>query len=82
MRLKNDTPAKIALDESLKQTKKKIGRPPLTWIKLIEKDLSTINIKINIETSTAEKIIEVLEKLTASKKEWERIFRDIMVENR
>ena len=59
MRLKNHTPTKIALNESLKQTKKEIGRPPLTWIKLIEKDLSKVNIKINIETSTAERTIEV-----------------------
>ena len=27
----------------------------LTWIELIEKDLSTLNIKLDIETNTAEK---------------------------
>ena len=54
MRLKNDTPAKIALEESLKKTKKKVRRPPATWIKLIEKDLSLINIQLHIESNPAE----------------------------
>ena len=55
MRLNNDTPAKKALEESLKKTKKKVGRPPTTTIKLIEKDLSPINIQLKIESNLAEK---------------------------
>ena len=66
MRLKNDTPAKIALEESPKKTKQKVGRPPATWIKLIEKDLSLINIQLHIESNPAEKTLKVLEEITAN----------------
>ena len=81
MRLKNDTPTKIALDESLKKTKKKVGRPPATWIKLIEKDLSLINIQLHIESNPAEKTLKVLEEITANRKNWRRIVKDTIAEN-
>ena len=69
VRLTNDTPAKkIALNESLKQKKENIRRSPTTWIELIEKDLSTVNIKIDIKTKSI--------------KDWKRIVKDIMVESR
>ena len=54
----------------------------LTWIELIEKDLSMLNIKLDIETNTAEKTMNSLGKLTASRKDWKRIVKDIMAENR
>ena len=38
MRLHKNTPARRALNESLQPIKKKVGRPPITWIKLIEKN--------------------------------------------
>ena len=82
MRLKNDTPAKIALNESLNQRKKNIGRPLLTWIKLTKKDLSILNIKLDIETNTAENTMNSLGELTASRKDWKRIVKDIMAGNR
>ena len=79
---KNDTLAKKALEESLKKTKKKVGRPPTTWIKLIEKDLSLINIQLNIESNPAEETLQVLHEITANRKKWRRIVKDIIAENR
>ena len=72
----------IALEESLKKTKKKVGRLPITWIKLIEKDLSLINIQLNIESNPPEKTLNVLDEITADRKDWKQIVKDIMAEYR
>ena len=63
-------------------TKKKVGRPPTTLIKLIEKDLSLINVQLNIESNPAEKTLQVLHEITANGKNWRRIVKDIIAENR
>jgi hypothetical protein len=47
-RLPSDAPARKALDEALKPTKKPQGRPKTTWLQSIKKDLKEINIT-NIE---------------------------------
>ena len=41
------TPAAKALRYSLEEYRKKQGRPPLTWLKLVEKQLSVHNISLN-----------------------------------
>ena len=43
-RLDPNTPARQALDECLKENTRKIGRPKLTWIDQIKRDLAEINI--------------------------------------
>ena len=56
----------VAFEESLKKTKKKVGRRPTTWIKLI-------NIQLNIESNPAEKILKVLDEIKENRKDWKRI---------
>ena len=46
MRLDERTPVRKALLESLSNVKRKVGRPQLTWIKVIEKDLALVGIDI------------------------------------
>ena len=43
-RLHEATPAKRALDFALQNYKQKRGRPKLTWLKQVEKQLNEINI--------------------------------------
>ena len=42
----------LALFESMQQGRRKRGRPSLTWIKLIERDLESTNIKLNLKDTT------------------------------
>ena len=70
MRLDETTPVRKALYESVRDIKRKIGKPNLTWIKLIEKDLSSINIHLNITKSTAEEIEAKLKEITWNRNEW------------
>ena len=51
MRLEESTPARKALFEILTPAKKNIGRPPQTWIDIIEEDLARINITLNVQTT-------------------------------
>ena len=64
MRLPEETPARRSLKESLSEIKKKVGRPKLTWIKVIEKDLTSININLNVNTEPPDEIIKKLIELT------------------
>ena len=80
MRLNKQTPARIALSESLKPNKK-VGRPPNTWLKVIEKDLATVDINIDVYKDPAEKTLKTLEEITTDRKKWKKIVKDIMAEN-
>ena len=48
MRLDKKTPVTLALYESLQLVQRKRGRPSSTWIKMVEKDLSLVGIKLNL----------------------------------
>ena len=50
MRLPQNTAARLALNEHLRTTKNKQGRPKTTWMKTIKKDLEIIGIIINLES--------------------------------
>ena len=80
-RLDETTPVRKALYESVRDNKRKIGKPNLTWIKLIEKDRSSINIHLNITKSTAEEIEGKLKEITWNRNEWNKLTRDIMPVN-
>ena len=41
LRLDERTPARQALDEFIRKTKRPRGKPKLTWLKTVEKDLNT-----------------------------------------
>ena len=56
---------------------RKVGRPTLTWLKLIQKNL--VNTYLNIDKSTALEVINELMKLTEDRMIWRGLIRDIMV---
>ena len=48
LRLEDTTPARKALPEAIQPTNRKRGRPPTTWLKVIQNDLNNLNIDINM----------------------------------
>ena len=78
MRLEESTPARKALFEILTPAKKNIGRPPQTWINIIEEDLARINITLNVQTTPMQTTIEVLMQLTTDRVQWRKTVTDIM----
>ena len=78
MRLEESTPARKALFEVLTPAKKNIGRPPQTWINIIEEDLARINITLNVQTTPMQTTIEVLMQLTTDRVQWRKTVKDIM----
>ena len=73
MRLDDNTPVRKALEEALKPAGKKRGRPKVTWLNTIIKDLSKGNIIIDINKS--EETIETLTKITEDRKKWKEIIK-------
>ena len=80
MRLTPDTPAKQSLKEALSQPKRKVGKPPLAWIKLVEQDIQPI-IQLEFNTNTAETSIQRLEAITEDRNKWKQLIKTIMVGN-
>ena len=80
-RLDETTPARKTLLEYLTDMKRKVGRPQLTWIKAIEKDLASVGIDIDVYGEPPERTVQTLVDLTESRKEWRNIVRDIMAVN-
>ena len=63
-------------------TIRKRGRPRLTRMMLIEKDLELGDIKLNLKDKrTPEEKIAVLEGLTEDRSKWRKIVKDIMTVN-
>ena len=81
MRLDEGTPVRRSLAESLTDVKRKVGRPMLTWLKAIEKDLASVGIEIDVYGETPERTIEKLVELTEDRNKWRGIVRDIMAVN-
>ena len=81
MRLDERTPVRLARQESLTEVRRKIGRPGLTWMKLAEKDLRSVEY-LKLNDSTPEEIITKLVDLTKDRAKWNKIVRDIMAVNR
>ena len=82
MRLNKETPARKAFLESLEPVKRKIGRPPSTWLKVIENDLQSTDISLDTKKDTAETTIRKLEDITRDRVRWKQIIKDIMAEYR
>ena len=68
MRLPADTPARQALEEHLRQTKSKAGRPKTTWLKTIQNDLEPLGIKLNLKDK--KNTIKTLEQITENRTDW------------
>ena len=81
MRLDPDTPVRRSLLESLTDVRRKVGRPRLTWVKKIEKDLASVDINLDVYGAPPERTIEQLVKLTEDRSTWRQIVRDIMAVN-
>ena len=60
LRMDEQTPARRSLKEVLRPTKNKVGRPPLTWPRLIIKDIQETKL---IDIKPTEKTHEVFLKL-------------------
>ena len=60
-----DTPARQALEATLIPYKRKVGHPPTTWIKTINKELKEIDVNISLDSN---KSISTLENLCADRK--------------
>ena len=72
----------LALYESLKPVQRKRGRPCSTWIKIIEKDLSLVDIKLNLNKTTPDETIATLEGLAEDRRKWRSLVKDIKAVNR
>ena len=77
MRLPQETTARLALNEHLKQTRKKRGRPKTTWLKTITDDLKQAGIFLTIENR--EETINILEDITKDRKEWRELMKTLML---
>ena len=81
MRLDKKTPVRLALYESLQPVQRKRGRPCLTWIKIMEKDISLVDIKLNLNKKTPDETITTLEGLAEDRRRWRNLVKDIMAVN-
>lgn len=77
MRLHPETPVRVALTEHLRTVKRKQGRPPLTWLQTIKRDLKTV---ININLQNQKETLELLELKCADRRGWRVIVRHAMSE--
>ena len=75
-----ETPAKKSLTEALTPAKKKREKPPMTWLKVIEKDIQPV-VTLNIHTATAETVTHKLINMTEDRKRWTQRIKDIMESN-
>ena len=69
LRMDENTPARKALTEFLKQTKKRRGRPRKTWWSLIIDELKHCNIRTDMDW---------LERLANDREEWKKICKLVM----
>ena len=67
LRLHHDTPVRKLLNECIKESSNKRGRPANTWLRTIKTDLATGNIFINLNDPNT---INTLEALASDRKEW------------
>ena len=72
LRLDKDTPAQKALQFYLTPHKRPVGRPPLTWIKLITQDLTNTTKHHNIKTPLDPTSLQKLIVLAKDKEGWKR----------
>ena len=72
MRLPAETPARIAFAEALKPARRRRGRPRTIWTNVIQNDLNTAKIKIEL---TATDAIPKLEKLCKERDDYKSLTR-------
>ena len=82
IRMNIETLERKALLENIIPIKRKIGRPPNTWLKVIQKDLKSTDISLDINKDTTEATIKKLEYITRDRVRWKQIIKDIIAEYR
>ena len=75
MRLHSDTPVRKALHICLQTSKNKVGRPTVTWLRTIKKDLEKCNVIINLNNPSTETI---LENLASDRMKWNELKKMLM----
>ncbi len=70
LRLDSDTPVRKCLDQALQPVKRPRGRPKQTWIKLVNEDLQSVN--INLQIGQLE-----LEELAQNRDEWREVVKKL-----
>ena len=75
LRLHSDTPIRKALQICLQPTINKRGRPAITWLRTIKKDLEKCNIKIKLDDPPT---LITLETLASDRKNWDMLKRMLM----
>ena len=79
MRLNEETPARRALDEYLKVSKRPVGHPKLTWWSLVLSDIKKYNnLNVNVESEVL--LFRDLVKLCADRKAWRQAVKHIMLQ--
>ena len=69
LRQKEVTPAREALQETMKPIKRKIGRPKQTWWALVKKELESCDTNPDIKWLTS---------IAQNRKEWTKIAKRVM----
>ena len=77
MRLQEKTPVRLALKESISNTRRKFGRPKLTWLNTIKKELSLFNIELDLNLNEMQ-IERRLVELTRDRTKWKILIKNIM----
>ena len=75
LRLNHQTPARIALNEFIKNCLRPVGRPKETWMSMIKKCLKRNNININLAND--EKMINDLERLCNDRIRWRQFVKNM-----
>ena len=79
MRLNDKTPARVALREYLKEITKPVGRPKLTWARLVYNNVrqySGLDLNYNSEKSFFNDLFPTC----ADRKKWRNIVKHIMLQ--
>ena len=78
MRLDPETPARQALQESLRSgSRRRVGNPGTTWLGMIKDDLKTVNISLNL--SNPDRTIKQLILLTENRDNWHTTTKRVML---
>ena len=72
LRLHEETPAQKALEEVFKPYQRPVGRPPITWISQILKDLNETRKHHNISNKLVNKTLKSLKELAKNRQTWQQ----------
>ena len=78
IRLHPDTPARKALREYLRTTKRPRGRPKFTWMQQAKQDLQCANINLDLRNDI--QTIKTLEELTHNRQNWHATVKYVMLQ--